>query len=74
MKIRSQDCNRYMEYEEVFAAPLRDGRGALYALNRHHDKPVCIGAYSDMGRARGVLYDMGLAYQGGSRVFYLPIA
>ncbi len=74
MKIRSQDGNRYMDYGEVYAAPWRgQGRAALYALNEFHENPVCIGIYDDMDRARGVLYEIGLAYQNGERVFYLPV-
>ena len=35
-------------------------------------EPVCIGVYEDMGRAKGVLYEIDLAYQRRQRIFYVP--
>ena len=73
MKIRTQDYNRYLEYGEVYAEPCGDtGKAAVYVINLFHPEAVCIGVYSDMARARGVLCEMDWSYQARERVFYAP--
>ena len=50
-----------------------DGKkAAVYVRNRLNLEPVCVGVYESMFRARGVLYEMDLAYQARKRVFYAP--
>ena len=73
MKIRTQDARRYLEFGEVYADKYADGKkAAVYVRNRFNPEPVCIGIYEDMSRARGVLYEIGLAYRAWERVFYAP--
>ena len=48
-------------------------KGAMvYARSRFHNGALFAGAYEDMTRAKGVLYEVDLAYQAGQRVFYMP--
>lgn len=73
MKIRTKDGKRYLEFEEVYAEEFgHAGQAAVFAINQNHKSPVCIGVYGDMNRARGVLYEIDLAYQSGQKVFYAP--
>ncbi len=73
MKIRTQDARRYLEFGEVYADMHVDGKkAAVYVRNRLNLEPVCVGVYESMFRARGVLYEMDLAYQARKRVFYAP--
>lgn len=73
MKIRTQDAKRYLDYGEISADYYgNSGQAAVYLLNRLHAEPVCIGVYEDMGRAKGVLYEIDLAYQARKKVFYAP--
>nr|DAZ17985.1 MAG TPA: hypothetical protein [Caudoviricetes sp.] len=44
----------------------------VYARSRFHNGALFAGAYEDMTRAKGVLYEVDLAYQAGQRVFYMP--
>lgn len=73
MKIRTQDAGRYLEYGEAHADYHgKCGQAAVYVTNRYHIKPVCVGIYEDMSRAKGVLYEIDLAYQARQRIFYAP--
>ena len=73
MKIRTQDGKKYLELGEMYADNYgADGRAAVYVRNRLNPFPVCVGVYEDMGRAKGVLYEIDLAYQGWKKVFYAP--
>lgn len=73
MKIRTQDARQYLEYGEIYAEYSYDGKGAtVYARSRFHNGALFSGAYEDMTRAKGVLYEVDLAYQAGQRVFYMP--
>ena len=75
MKIRTQDAKRYLDYAETYAEAYgSSGQAAVYALSLFYPEPVCIGIYEDMSRAKGVLYEMGLAHQKQERVFYAPAA
>ena len=65
MKIRTQDARQYIEYGEIYAA-------MVYARSRFHNGALFAGAYEDMTRAKGVLYEVDLSYQAGQRVFYMP--
>ena len=71
LKIRTQDANRFLEFGEVYAEQSR-GRGAVYLQNRIHFRPVLVGVYEDIERARGVCYEIAQAYQNGERIFYAP--
>ena len=73
MKIRTQDARQYLEYGEIYAEYSHDGKGAtVYARSRFHNGALFVGVYEDMARAKGVLYEVDLAYQAGQRVFYMP--
>lgn len=73
MKIRTQDARQYLEYGEIYAEYSYDGKGAtVYARSRFHNGALFVGIYEDMARAKGVLYEVDLAYQTGQRVFYMP--
>lgn len=73
MKVRTQDATRYVEYGETFASYYgKDGEAGVYMVNLLHQKPVLLGIYEDMERARGVMYEIGVAYQNHERVFYAP--
>ena len=73
MKIRTQDARQYLEYGEIYAEYSYDGKGAtVYARSRFHNGAMFVGVYEDMARAKGVLYEVDLAYQTGQRVFYMP--
>lgn len=71
MKIRSQDCNSYLDFGEVYVQPYQ-GRAALYVLSRYRSKPVLAGVFEDMARARGVAYEIAWAYEHRQPVFYIP--
>lgn len=73
MKIRTQDTRKYLEFGEIYADNYGNGgQAAVYVTNRFHLDPVCVGVYKDINRARGVLYEIDLAYQARQRVFYAP--
>lgn len=73
MKIRTQDARQYLEYGEIYAEYSHDGKGAtVYVRSRFHNGSMFVGVYEDMARAKGVLYEVDLAYQTGQRVFYMP--
>ena len=73
MKIRTQDARQYLEYGEIYAECSHDGKGAtVYVRSRFHNGALFVGVYEDMARAKGVLYEVDLAYQAGQRVFYMP--
>lgn len=73
MKIRTQDARQYLEYGEIYAEYSHDGKGAtVYVRGRFHNGAMFVGVYEDMARAKGVLYEVDLAYQTGQRVFYMP--
>ena len=73
MKIRTQDARQYLEYGEIYAEYSYDGKGAtVYVRSRFHNGALFVGVYEDMARAKGVLYEVDLAYQTGQRVFYMP--
>ena len=73
MKIRTQDAKRYLDYTETYADLYgSSGQAAVYTLSSFYPEPVCIGIYEDMNRAKGVLYEMSLAYQKQERVFSVP--
>ena len=73
MKIRTQDARQYLEYGEIYTEYSHDGKGAtVYVRSRFHNGALFVGAYEDMTRAKGVLYEVDLAYQAGQRVFYMP--
>lgn len=44
----------------------------VYVRSRFHNGALFVGVYEDMARAKGVLYEVDLAYQTGQRVFYMP--
>lgn len=71
MKIRTQDAKQYLEFGEVYADDREDG-AAVYLRNNLNRIPVCIGFYEDITRAKGVLYEIDLAYQAKQRIFYAP--
>lgn len=73
MKIRTQDARQYLEYGGIYAEYSHDGKGAtVYVRSRFHNGAMFVGVYEDMARAKGVLYEVDLAYQTGQRVFYMP--
>ena len=73
MKIRTQDARQYLEYGEIYTEYSHDGKGAtVYVRSRFHNGALFVGVYEDMARAKGVLYQVDLAYQTGQRVFYMP--
>lgn len=73
MKIRTQDARRYLDYGETYADVYGNGeQAAVYALSRFYPEPVCVGVYEDMNRAKGVLYEISLAYKQHERIFYVP--
>lgn len=73
MKIRTQDARQYLEYGEIYTEYSHDGKGAtVYVRSRFHNGAMFVGVYEDMARAKGVLYEVDLAYQTGQRVFYMP--
>lgn len=73
MKIRTQDTRKYLEFGEIYARSYgNSGQAAVYVTNRFHLEPVCVGIYEDMARAKGVLYEIDLAYQERQRIFYVP--
>ena len=73
MKIKTQEARKNLEYGEIYAEYSYDGKGAtVYARRRLHKGALFAGAYEDMTRAKGVLYEVDLAYQAGQRVFYMP--
>ena len=73
MKIRTQDARQYLEYGEIYAEYSHDGKGAtVYVRSRFHNGAMFVGVYEDMARAKGVLYEVDLAYQTGQRVLYMP--
>lgn len=73
MKIRTQDARQFLEYGEIYAEYSHDGKGAtVYVRSRFHNGAMFVGVYEDMARAKGVLYEVDLAYQTGQRVFYMP--
>ena len=72
MKIRTQDARQYLEYGEAFADCYGEGEAAVYVRNYFNQTPVCIGVYENMSRAKGVLYEIGLAFRARQRVFYAP--
>ncbi len=74
MKIRTQDGKRYLDFGEVYIdSHGNSGQAAVYVRNRLNPAPVCIGVYEDMNRARGVLYEIDLAYQARKKIFYCPV-
>ena len=73
MKIRTQDARQYLEYGEIYTEYSHDGKGAtVYVRSRFHNGALFVGGYEAMARAKGVLYEVDLAYQTGQRVFYMP--
>ena len=73
MKIRPQDARQYLEYGEIYTEYSHDGKGAtVYVRSMFHNGALFVGVYEDMARAKGVLYEVDLAYQTGQRVFYMP--
>ena len=73
MKIRTQDARQYLEYGEIYAEYSHDGKGAtVYVRSRFHNGALFVGVNEDMARAKGILYEVDLAYQTGQRVFYMP--
>lgn len=73
MKIRTQDARQYLEYGEIYTEYSHDGKEAtVYVRSRFHNGALFVGVYEDMARAKGVLYEVDLAYQTGQRVFYMP--
>jgi hypothetical protein len=73
VKIRTQDARQYLEYGEIYTEYSHDGKGAtVYVRSRFHNGALFVGVYEDMARAKGVLYEVDLAYQTGQRVFYMP--
>lgn len=73
MKIRTQDGRQYLEFEEAYIDDHgNSGEAAVYVRNRLNPESVCVGVYEDMSRARGVLYEIDLAYQSQQKVFYAP--
>lgn len=72
MKIRTQDSEKYLDFGEAFVGLDWKGGGAVFVANQYHKEPVCIGTYSDVARAKGVLYELDLAYRTGQKVFYAP--
>lgn len=73
MKIRTQDSRYCPEYGEIYTEYSHDGKGAtVYVRSRFHNGALFVGVYEDMARAKGVLYEVDLAYQAGQRVFYMP--
>ena len=73
MKIRTQDARQYLEYGEIYTEYSHDGKGAtVYVRSRFHNGALFVGVYEDMARAKGVLYEVDLAYQTAQRVFYMP--
>ena len=71
MKIRTQDADKYLYYGEAYVEN-RLGHGVVYVRNQYHTRGIPAGIYEDAIRASGVLYEMGLAYQSGQKVFYMP--
>ena len=73
MKIRTQDARQYLEYGEIYTEYSHDGKGAtVYVRSRFHNGALFVGVYEDMARAKGVLYEVDLAYQACQRFFYIP--
>ena len=71
MKIRTQDSMSYLEFGEVYAADYH-GSGAVYVRSRYNNRPALAGVFSDLSRARGVVWEAGEAYRRGDRIFYMP--
>lgn len=68
MKIRTQDAKRYLEFGESY---IMDYLGSC-AVFINNQEAVMAGLYEDEARAKGVLYEIGLAHSSCQRVFYMP--
>lgn len=71
MKIYSQDGTGIYEFGSVWI-----GKHPTYSIicgrSYSEENAVILGTYSDIARARGVLFDIDTAYQKGKSIFYMP--
>lgn len=61
MKIRTQDAKRYLEFGESYITDCL-GSCAVFIKTRYNQEAVMAGLYEDEARAKGVLYEIGLAH------------
>jgi len=71
MKIRTQDCNRYVEFGECFVE-MGEGGAIIWIRSPYGGKTVVGGVYEDIPAARGVMSEMDWAYRLGRKIFYMP--
>lgn len=71
MKIRTQDCNRYMQFGECFAVE-KSNSAVVCVRSEYSRETVMAGIYEDISRARGVMEEIMWAYREGDKVFYMP--
>lgn len=71
MKIRTQDCSKYMSLGECFVAE-RPGAAVVCVRSEYSRETVTAGIYGDMARARGVMEEIMWAYKEGDKIFYMP--
>lgn len=73
MKIGTQDAARYIEFGEAYISPYGSSY-AVFVKSRYASDAVLAGLYEDKARAKGVLYEIGLAHEKKTRIFYMPAA
>lgn len=71
MKIRTQDAQQYLEYGEAFIQSHGSETG-VYLRSHYQKTPVLAGIYENDARGKGVLYEMGLAYENRELIYYMP--
>lgn len=71
MKIRTQDCNKYMQFGECFVTE-KPGVAVVCVRSEYSRETVTAGIYGDMARARGVMEEIMWAYKEGDKIFYMP--
>ena len=72
MKIRTQDARRFLDFGECHIENCNSGTG-VYIKTRYNQEAILAGVYEDDARAKGVLYEIGLAHSGKTKVFYMPM-
>lgn len=71
MKIRTQDCNRYVQLGECFAVEKVNG-AIVFVRSEYSREAVTAWIYEDVSRARGVMEEIMWAYKSGDKIFYMP--
>lgn len=72
MKIRTQDATQCVEFGDCFV--VSDSFGVCVCVRTLSDHiAVTAGNYEDVARAKGVVLEIGQAYEKDQRLFYMPL-